>query len=250
MPVAAGGFLSLAPVRDAGRELVGVALCAEIRRRKSSTGPSTWTARSRAARGGRFACRPVRRRPARRPRTSGRASRRGPRRQPVLPRIVPTSSGFASAMPTVERPGTAALARPTATARIGSDASPAPPAEVGTAEIGRSDPGGRRSVIGVEHFPARGVGGGRRALPSPPSSFGREHGPRVSRRASPCRLASVVSPQPEVVARPGRCRTPGQVAWAVATFARALKRAKVPPCHQVWERLPRNGDSLGHSIGL
>lgn len=43
----------------------------------------------------------------------------------------------------------------------------------------------------------------------------------------PCRLASVVSPQPEVAAPPGRCRPPGHAAWAVATFAWALERAKV-----------------------
>jgi hypothetical protein len=99
--------------------------------------------------------------------------------------------------------------------------------EVGSAAVGRSHPGGRRSVIGVEHFPARGRGGDVALSPSPPPSFGREHGRRARRRRRPCRLASVVSPQPEVVAPPGRWRPPGQVAWAVATFGRALERANV-----------------------
>jgi hypothetical protein len=59
------------------------------------------------------------------------------------------------------------------------------------------------------------------------SSFGREHGRRVSRRASPVqpglgRFAAVVgrrATRPLATARPRR--------WAVATFARALERAKV-----------------------
>jgi hypothetical protein len=73
---------------------------------------------------------------------------------------------------------------------------------------GRSHPGGRRSVIGVEHFPARGRGGDVARSPSPPSSFGREHGRRVRRRASPVPPGLGRFARPEVVAPPGRWRTP------------------------------------------
>jgi hypothetical protein len=93
---------------------------------------------------------------------------------------------FRERRPTVERPRTVALARPAAVAsdreqRASSTACSA----VGSAAVGRSHPGGRRSVIGVEHFPARGRGGDVAPSPSPRSSFGREHGRRVRRRASP-----------------------------------------------------------------
>jgi hypothetical protein len=152
---------------------------------------------------------------------------RTPPRQPVLRRM-PTSAGFASACrPSSDR------GRPRSRGRrwwlrIGSGAHPAPPARRSALPPSAgAHPGGRRSVIGVEHFPARGRGGDVALSPSPPPSFGRKHGRRARRRRRPCRLASVVSPQPEVVAPPGRWRPPGQVAWAVATFGRALERANV-----------------------
>jgi hypothetical protein len=67
----------------------------------------------------------------------------------------------------------------------------------------------------------------RRIVPSPPSSFGGDHGRRVSRRASPVQRGLGRSPQSEVVAPPGRWLTARPCRWAVATFARALERAKV-----------------------
>jgi hypothetical protein len=136
---------------------------------------------------------------------------------------------FRGAMPIVERPRTVALARPTA---VASDREPRASstayAEVGAAVVGRSHPGGRRSVIGVEHFPAPGRGGDVALSPTPPSSFDREHERRASRRASPLRpgLGCFAAARGRR-ATPGRLRTPGQVAWALATFARALERAKV-----------------------
>jgi hypothetical protein len=134
---------------------------------------------------------------------------------------------FRERMPTVERARTVALARPAA---VASDreprASSTARSELGFAAVGRSHPGGRRSVIGLEHSPARGRGGA--LAPSPPSSFGREHGRRVRRRASPVqpglgRFAAAGGSR----ATPGPLATAGPRAWAVATFARALERAKV-----------------------
>jgi hypothetical protein len=136
---------------------------------------------------------------------------------------------FRERMPAVERPTTVALARPAAVAsdreRRGSSTARS---EVGSAAAGRSHPGGRRSVIAVEHVPARGRGGDVALPPSPPPSFGREHWRRVRRRASPVppalgRFAAGGGRR----ATPGRRRPPGHAAWAVATFARALERAKV-----------------------
>jgi hypothetical protein len=59
-----------------------------------------------------------------------------------------------------------------------------------------------------------------------PSSFGREHGRRVSRRASPAQPGLGRFAQSEVVAPPGDA-TVRPRRWAVATFARALERAKL-----------------------
>jgi hypothetical protein len=122
-------------------------------------------------------------------------------RPPVLRRIVPTSAGVASAIPTVERPRTVALASPAAVASNREPrASSTACSEVGSAAVGRSHSGGRRSVIGVEHFLARSRGGDVALSPSPPSSFGREHGRRLRWRASPLRPGLGHFAQPELVA--------------------------------------------------
>jgi hypothetical protein len=95
---------------------------------------------------------------------------RTPPRQPVLRRM-PTSAGFASACrPSSDR------GRPRSRGRrwwlrIGSGAHPAPPARRSALPPSAgAHPGGRRSVIGVEHFPARGRGGDVAPSPSPPPS--------------------------------------------------------------------------------
>ena len=112
--------------------------------------------------------------------------------------------------------------------RSGSRAHPAPPARrTALPPFGRTHPGGRRSVIGVEHFPARCGGGDVALSPSPASSFGRQHGRRLSRRASPCRLGSVVSPQPGGRRPKAVADRPATPPGRSATFARALERAKV-----------------------
>jgi hypothetical protein len=122
-------------------------------------------------------------------------------------------------------------------AAVASDREPRAPSpvrsEIRSAAVGRSLPSGRRSVIGVEHFPARGRGGD--VAPSPPQSFGREHRRRVSRRGSPVppglgRFATAGGRR----ATPGRWRTPGHAPLVLATFARALTRATSPSRHQAW----------------
>jgi hypothetical protein len=103
---------------------------------------------------------------------------------------------------------------------------------VRAAAVGRSHPRGRRSVIGVEHFPARGRGGDVALSPSPPSSFGRERGRGASRRATTVQpgLSFFAAAGGRRATRP--CRAPGHTAWAVATVARALERAKVAALSQ------------------
>jgi hypothetical protein len=101
----------------------------------------------------------------------------------------------------------------------------------------------RRSPVGLggERFlrprPRRDV-----ALPpSPPPSFGREHGRRLRWRASPLRpglgrFAAAGGRR----ATPACWRPPGQVAWAFASFAPG-ERAKSPSSHQVWSLYPGMG---------
>jgi hypothetical protein len=226
----------------------------EIRRRKSSTWPSNRPARSRSARGGRFACQPVWGRPARRPRRSRRAGRRGPPARPPVPRrIMPTSSAFTSAMPTV-RATEDGRAREPGGGGFGSGAARIQYRVFDAAAGGRSRSGGRRSVIGVERFlrprprrcrPAFAIRHLR--LCHSAASMGVDRG--GARR--PCGRGSVVSPQPELVAR-------SQAVTDRAAKSSGRSRSSPGPsseprsrsCHQLWEPLPRSGDRLGHSIGL
>jgi hypothetical protein len=230
--------------------LVGVALWAEIRRTSRAHGPQP-AGPQPLGKVGRFACQPVRRRPARRPRTSGRASRHGPPHQPVPRRIRPTSAGFASECPpSSDEDG---RAREAGGGGFGAGAAHIQHRPLGGRLCRRrpEPPGGRRSVIGVEHFPARGRGGDVALSPSPPSSFGRQHRRRVGRRASPLPPGLVVSPQPELVAQPQAVADrPAQSPGRSRTSPGRSSEPRSPSCHQVWEPLPRNGDRLGHSIGL
>jgi hypothetical protein len=187
--------------------------------------------------------RPVRRRPARRPRTSGRASRRGPPRQPVLRRIMPTSSGFASEAH--RRATEDGRAREAYGGGFGSGAARIQHRLLAGRLCRRRPEPSRRSPVGHrgQHFPARGRGGDVALPPSPPPSFGREHGRRVSRRASPVppglgRFAAAGGRR----ATPGRCRTPATPPGRRRPSPGRSSEPRSPSCHQVWEPLPRNGD--------
>jgi hypothetical protein len=221
------------------------------RRRKSSTWPLSRPARSRSARGGRFACRPVRRRPARRPRTSGRAGRGGPYASPCRDGSC-RPRPFRERVPTVERPRTVALARP---AGVASDrerrASSTARSEVGAAAVGRSHPGGRgpRSSGSNTSPPAAAAA----------TSRFRHRSVRHSAAAWASSEAAGVAPAawPRSFRRSRRSSRHQAVAERPATppglsrpLAGRSSEPRSPSYHQVWEPLPRNGDRLGHSIGL
>jgi hypothetical protein len=151
---------------------------------------------------------------------------------------------FRERMPTVQDRGRSRSRGRRRWLRIrGRRASSTACSEVGSAAVGRSHASGRRSVMGVEHFPARGRGGDVALSPSPPSSFGRQHGRRVRRRASPGQPGLVVSPQPEIVAPPQAvAERPATPPGRSRPSAGRSSEPRSPPCHQVWKALPRNGD--------
>jgi hypothetical protein len=144
---------------------------------------------------------------------------------------------------TVERPRTAALARP---AVVASDrerrASSTGRSEVGSAAVGRS-PSRRSPVIGVEHFPARGRGGDVALSPSPPPSVirlrawasteaagvARAAWPRSFRRSRRSSRHQAVAKRP--AKSPGRSRP----------LPRRSSEPRSPSCHQVWELYPAMG---------
>jgi hypothetical protein len=148
------------------------------------------------------------------------------------------------------RARTVPLARPVA---VASDREPRASgtarSEVGSAAVGRSDPGGRRSVIGSNTSPRPRRS--RRAFAIAPfvirprawasseaAGVAPAAWPRSFRRSRRSSRHQAVAERPATP--PGRSRpSPGR-----------SSEPRSPSCHQVWEPLPRNGDRLGHSIGL
>jgi hypothetical protein len=170
---------------------------------------------------------------------------------PVLRRIVPTSSGFASECPPSSDRGRSRSRGRRRWLPIGSGAHPAPPA--------------RRSALppsagAIPAVVARSSG----SNPSPPAAAAVtsrfRHRPSVIRpRAWASSEAAGVAPAawPRSLRRSRRSSRHQAVAERPATPPGRSRpspgRSSEPrsrSCHQVWEPLPRNGDCLGHSIGL
>jgi hypothetical protein len=167
---------------------------------------------------------------------------RTPLRQPVLRRIMPTSAGFASAMPPSSDRGRPRSRGPRWWLRIGSGAHPAPPAQ---GRLCRRRPEPIPAVAGhrVEHFPARGRGGDVALSPSPPPSVirlrawasteaagvARAAWPRSFRRSRRSSRHQAVAKRP--AKSPGRSRP----------LPRRSSEPRSPSCHQVWELYPAMG---------
>jgi hypothetical protein len=171
----------------------------------------------------------------------GRGRRREwSRTQPVLRRTMPTPSGFASAMPTVERPKDGRAREVGDGLQIGRRAHPAPPAP----RMARPQSAGAiLAVVGrslAEHVPRARPRGDVALCPSPrrfrPASIGGERGGGVAVKPGLGRSPQVVAQLQAV----GECPA-GRLAVANLCLGAQSRRLVT----QGGSLLPRNGDSLG-----
>jgi hypothetical protein len=167
-------------------------------------------------------------------------ARSAPSPQPVLRRTMPTPSGFASAMPTVERPKDGRAREVGDGLQIGRRAHPAPPAP----RMARPQSAGAiLAVVGrslAEHVPRARPRGDVALCPSPrrfrPASIGGERGGGVAVKPGLGRSPQVVAQLQAV----GECPA-GRLAVANLCLGAQSRRLVT----QGGSLLPRNGDSLG-----